>query len=438
MPRGAADARGEPGCRSIWCCSSSSRRCTSPATSPAPSSAHGSGCATRCIEPVLAAPAHDASRARCSGGGLVGGPSFVYRITDAGRAAGACCSSSRTTTSASRRCRSRQYERYMRAFDAQSPPQRRRASGSAQAFSHLVLSDRVLDQLGPAVNGGHSLFVYGPPGNGKTVIAQGDPEPARRRHRHPARDRGRRPHHPGLRPGRARGRGRSRPAERPRRRRAAAIGRWVRCRRPLVTVGGELTLELARAGLSARRRVLPGADAAGRQRRRAGHRRLRPAAVLAGRAAQPLDHAAREPRRLPDAADRAEAAGAVRRAGRVRHQHQAGGSRRRGVPAPHPLQGLRREPDGGRLQARSSSAAAPSASSTTTRRWSTGCCASDCSAAGIPLRGCHPRDLIDQALSLADYLGEPRRLTDDAAAGGLRQLLRRRPGVAAPRSPMAR
>ena len=30
----------------------------------------------------------------------------------------------------------------------------------------------MLDQLGPAINAGHSLFVYGPPGNGKTVIAQ--------------------------------------------------------------------------------------------------------------------------------------------------------------------------------------------------------------------------------------------------------------------------
>ncbi len=35
-----------------------------------------------------------------------------------------------------------------------------------------MLSDRVIDSLGPAVNAGHSLFVYGPPGNGKTVIAQ--------------------------------------------------------------------------------------------------------------------------------------------------------------------------------------------------------------------------------------------------------------------------
>jgi hypothetical protein len=29
----------------------------------------------------------------------------------------------------------------------------------------------------------------------------------------------------------------------------------------------------------------------------------------------------------------------------------------------------------------------------------------------IPLRGCQPRDLIDQALSLAEYRAEPRRLS---------------------------
>ena len=29
----------------------------------------------------------------------------------------------------------------------------------------------------------------------------------------------------------------------------------------------------------------------------------------------------------------------------------------------------------------------------------------------LPLRGCHPRDLIDQALSMADYQGAPRVLT---------------------------
>src|SRR5688572_29673385 len=38
-------------------------------------------------------------------------------------------------------------------------------------FAHLVVPDRVLDQVGPAVNAGKAVFLSGPPGNGKTVIA---------------------------------------------------------------------------------------------------------------------------------------------------------------------------------------------------------------------------------------------------------------------------
>ena len=59
----------------------------------------------------------------------------------------------------------------MEAFKAHAPKTAGRAR-VRQAFSHLVVSDRVLDQLGPAINAGHSMFVYGPPGNGKTVISQ--------------------------------------------------------------------------------------------------------------------------------------------------------------------------------------------------------------------------------------------------------------------------
>jgi predicted ATPase with chaperone activity len=42
-----------------------------------------------------------------------------------------------------------------------------------QALSDLVLSDRLIRKIGPAVNSGKSLFLYGPPGNGKTTIAEG-------------------------------------------------------------------------------------------------------------------------------------------------------------------------------------------------------------------------------------------------------------------------
>ena len=40
-------------------------------------------------------------------------------------------------------------------------------------FDGLVVNDAMHDLLGPAVNSGKSLFLYGAPGNGKTVIAQG-------------------------------------------------------------------------------------------------------------------------------------------------------------------------------------------------------------------------------------------------------------------------
>ena len=41
-----------------------------------------------------------------------------------------------------------------------------------EAFSQMVLAPRVLEQLGPAINSGESIFVFGAPGNGKTTIAE--------------------------------------------------------------------------------------------------------------------------------------------------------------------------------------------------------------------------------------------------------------------------
>ncbi len=41
-----------------------------------------------------------------------------------------------------------------------------------QAFADLIINDDILDMVGPAVNSGSSMFLFGYPGNGKTSIAE--------------------------------------------------------------------------------------------------------------------------------------------------------------------------------------------------------------------------------------------------------------------------
>jgi SpoVK/Ycf46/Vps4 family AAA+-type ATPase len=43
----------------------------------------------------------------------------------------------------------------------------------AKGFENLIVSPTMYQKLGPAVNSGKSLFLYGAPGNGKTVVAEG-------------------------------------------------------------------------------------------------------------------------------------------------------------------------------------------------------------------------------------------------------------------------
>lgn len=41
-----------------------------------------------------------------------------------------------------------------------------------QLLSTMVLSDKIYNRIGPAINSGTSMFMYGPPGNGKTTVAR--------------------------------------------------------------------------------------------------------------------------------------------------------------------------------------------------------------------------------------------------------------------------
>jgi predicted ATPase with chaperone activity len=104
------------------------------------------------------------------GGSLVGRASYRYRITDAGRARAMLFLEGNQYVGVAP-VPMETYRRYMKQFAKTTIDKATRAR-IREAFSHLVISDGVLDQLGPAINARHSMFVYGPPGNGKTVISQ--------------------------------------------------------------------------------------------------------------------------------------------------------------------------------------------------------------------------------------------------------------------------
>lgn len=42
----------------------------------------------------------------------------------------------------------------------------------AKAYQNMVITDRTLTQIGPAISSGNSLLIYGQPGNGKTYMAE--------------------------------------------------------------------------------------------------------------------------------------------------------------------------------------------------------------------------------------------------------------------------
>ena len=113
------------------------------------------------------------------------------------------------------------------------------------AFANMVISENFVHQIGPAINSGRSILLYGPPGNGKTSVAEKigrifsdtiyipycvvvdgqvikilDPGIHKRAERS------------------------SEASSRSTLRREDFDQRWVPCRRPFIVAGGELTLEM--------------------------------------------------------------------------------------------------------------------------------------------------------------------------------------------------
>jgi energy-coupling factor transporter ATP-binding protein EcfA2 len=130
---------------------------------------------------------------------------------------------------------------YTAAVSAQRmPPSWLRPERLAKAYEHMVITADLLDQIGPAVNSGKSFLLYGPPGNGKTHILEAlariqtteiyipyalefqgnivqmlDPIY----------------HHPIQTPS-------------PDESACDSDGRWIRCRRPFIASGGELSVSM--------------------------------------------------------------------------------------------------------------------------------------------------------------------------------------------------
>ncbi len=141
-------------------------------------------------------------------------------------------------------------------FDVYNDAIRRQKSGRMvvtsrsmrQILSQMVISEKIFQRLGPALNSGSSIFMYGPPGNGKTSIARAfgnlvltqtmyiphalylDGQVIKVYDAVSHRLAPQTPEASGTTTGNLRSNARRDP-------------RWVRIRRPFIVVGGELTLE---------------------------------------------------------------------------------------------------------------------------------------------------------------------------------------------------
>ncbi len=104
--------------------------------------------------------------------GYVGGASmgdFTYTLTDAGRERARKCMEESLYIGPA----PVPLSAYVEGVKAQSITQERpNEQVLREAFSDLLITDRMFTTLGPAINSGRGMFLYGFPGNGKTSIAE--------------------------------------------------------------------------------------------------------------------------------------------------------------------------------------------------------------------------------------------------------------------------
>jgi predicted ATPase with chaperone activity len=94
---------------------------------------------------------------------------FIYSLSDQGRARAKLYLEECTYVGTA----PVQFDDYLESVAAQTiATEQPKEDDLRRAFSDLLISEKTIDMLGPAINSGRGLFLYGFPGNGKTSIAE--------------------------------------------------------------------------------------------------------------------------------------------------------------------------------------------------------------------------------------------------------------------------